>query len=55
MEPFVKAEKQGKEVRECFPYFKNCPKSIFRSSSFSSNFQKTEDPVTLNSGHQQSM
>lgn len=36
LEEYVEAEKLGKEVNECFPYIKNCPKSLFKSSTISS-------------------
>jgi hypothetical protein len=50
---YVKAEKMGKEVSECYPYFKQCPKSIFKSSTFSSmQSPQQKDSVTINSGHE---
>lgn len=30
---YVEAEKRGKEHGECWPYFKNCPKSLFLPSN----------------------
>lgn len=62
---YVKAEQMGKEVNECIPYYKQCPKSIFKSSSSSFNSFKTQsqqeddedrhNSVTINSGHHESM
>ena len=46
---YVKAEQMGKEVSECLPYYKRCPKSLFKSSGLSGMSQK--DSVTINSGH----
>lgn len=57
---YVKAEQMGKEVNECIPYYKSCPKSIFKSSSSSFNAfkfqpQQESNTVTINSGHHESM
>jgi hypothetical protein len=45
---YVKAEQTGRDVSECYPYYKQCPKSIFKGSGLSS--MKPNDFVTLNSG-----
>jgi hypothetical protein len=43
----VEAEKLGREVNECLPYIKSCPKSLFKGSTISSmTFDKQQ-----NSGH----
>ena len=47
LDDYVKAERTGKEVSECLPYIKKCPKSIFKSSSMSS--------MTVNSNSGQTM
>ena len=36
LDEYVEAERAGKEVSECLPYIKNCPKSLFKSSTISS-------------------
>ncbi|XP_026685435.1 uncharacterized protein LOC103517599 [Diaphorina citri] len=33
MSDYVAAEKKGSSTGECWPYFKECPKSLFQSSS----------------------
>ncbi|CRK95453.1 CLUMA_CG008922, isoform A [Clunio marinus] len=47
---YVEAEKMGKEVSECLPYYKQCPKSIFKSSSISS--MTRNNAFTINSAHE---
>lgn len=44
---YVKAEKMGKEISECYPFFQRCPKSIFRSSASMSYAQKSSVTMSM--------